>query len=469
MSISFLKLQPILNLCERLLMDTSPRNSCTAQSVLMLYLQLVPVEFFACFSKRLKLRCAVFTLPVVIWLMIFQRLHDHGSLAVAVQQVVWGLASFLIPRPSKRLREGTVSSHTGGYNQARQRLPLEVVQKVSDVIFERLAPAEPNDRMFILDGSTLLMPNTPALRKAYPPARNQHGESHWPILRVLVAHDLDSGVAVRPEWGPVSISEQQLTEKLLERLPCGAAVMGDQNFGVFSVAWAAQRHGHPVLLRLTPARRKYAFGSVEGGETDSRVVWKPSRHDRKKHPEFPLDACIHGRLIDGTVFPSDGSGPIQLHLFTTLDLPAEDIVRIYGLRWNVETDLRTIKKTIRLEMLNCRTPEMVAKELILAVTAYNLVRAIINESAERTQLSPRQYSFSRVRALVNAWAPRIAAISSEKEQGTEFEVMMRYVAQCRIYKRKRPSYPRKVWKRRCTFPPQKEQNNARPSGKGKRS
>ena len=112
------------------------------------------------------------------------------------------------------------------------------------------------------------------------------------------------------------------------------------------------------------------------------------------------------------------------------------LCELYGLRWNVETDLRTIKKTIRLEMLRCKTPGMVAKELVLAVTAYNLVRAVIQESAQRTGIDPRQYSFSQVQDVIDTWLPYIASITSERKRNAEYRRMMKCVAQCKLYKRK---------------------------------
>jgi len=431
-------------------------------SVLTLYLRLVPITFFAGLlwhSPQRRHRC-VFSLPVVIWLMIFQRLQNKGTLAAAVQQVIRGLPPALNPQTCKRQRERNVSSNTGGYNQARQKLPVETVRTVSDQIFEQLMSPEPSRRMFLLDGTTLTMPCTPSLVEAYPPSRNQIGESHWPILRLLVAHDLDSGIALRPEWGPAggakTVSEQQLAEKLIPRLPAQAGLMGDQNFGVFSMARAAQQSDHPVLLRITPARAKRAFGFAFNSGTDLKMEWKPSKNERRNHPEWPRDASVKGRLIIRTVYPSDGSGPLKLYLFTTLDLPAKEIVQIYGQRWNIETDLRTIKKTIRLEMLDCQTPEMIAKEIPLAITAYNLVRAVINESAQRTGMNPRQYSFSRVQDLINTWLPHLACITSEAERNTECERMIRYAGQCKLYIRKKStSYPRAVWHRRRTFPPHK--------------
>ena len=449
-------------------MNNSPQTSAAASSVLELFLKMVPVAFFEHLAQPLKPRRnnGVFTLPVIIWLMIFQRLDDKGSLWVAVQEVVRGLPASLIPRPSQRLRNRTVSSHTGGYNQARQQLPLQVVEQVNTTTFLQLMASRshpgsgPDVDMFILDGSTLLMPHTQPLLAEYPPSRNQHGESHWPVMRVLVGHHVHSGVATRPRWGPVhgpkAVSEQGLAEELMDQLPAGAGAMGDRNFGVFSVAWAAQQRNRPVLLRLTPARAKRAFGTVLCSGTDQRVNWKPSRWDRDGHPDWPPDACVTGRLIVHKVYPSDGSGPIKLYLFTTLDLPVDEILQLYGLRWNVETDLRTLKKTIRLEMLDCRTPKMVAKELIVAITAYNLVRAVIDESAQRTQMDPRQYSFSRVQDVLNAWLPYLARIPSKTEREAEFERMMRCVAQCKLYKRKRTkSYPRAVWGTNRTFPRRK--------------
>jgi hypothetical protein len=464
---------PLLSLCEMMPMNNPRPSACPEQdktipSALDLYLKLAPVEFFVRLLKHLRLRrhCGIFTAPVVIWLMIFQRLQDKGTLSVAVQQVIRGLPPMLTSRRSKRMRRHTVSCHTGGYNHARQKLPLEVVRKVNEEIFQQLTAIKPKSasgpgiQMFIIDGSTLLMPHTPSLLKAYPPSLNQHGQSHWPIMRILVGHDLDNGIAICPHWGPVNgpkaVSEQALTEELLDHLPAGSGILGDRNFGVFSVAWAAQQRNHPVLLRLTAVRAKSAFGRVLCSGTDRTVEWAPTKSDRASHPGLPVDCCVRGRLIVRNVYPSDGSASFKLYLFTTLDLLADEIVQLYGLRWNVETDLRTIKKTIRLEMLRCKTPGMVAKELVIAVMAYNLVRAVIQESAQQTGIDPRQYSFSQVQDVIDTWLPYIASITSERKRNAEYRRMMKCVAQCKLYKRKRPTYPRTVWQRRRKFPSRKE-------------
>jgi hypothetical protein len=126
-----------------------------------------------------------------------------------------------------------------------------MVQKSGDHIFQQLfaelseATPEPAARTFLLDGSSVRAAHRQGLCETFPPGSNQHGESHWPLLRVLVAHDLHTGLAMRPEWGamhgPEAVSEQGLLETAIERLPDGSTVMGDANFGVFSVAYAATR------------------------------------------------------------------------------------------------------------------------------------------------------------------------------------------------------------------------------------
>src|ERR1035438_1570380 len=74
-----------------------------------------------------------------------------------------------------------------------------------------------------------------SLRKSKKGSTNQHGVSHWPLLRLLAAHDLYTGLALRPEWGAVNgseaVSEQGLLEKLIERLPSEATVVGVPTLG----------------------------------------------------------------------------------------------------------------------------------------------------------------------------------------------------------------------------------------------
>jgi hypothetical protein len=118
-------------------------------------------------------------------------------------------------------------------------------------------------------------------------------------------------------------------------LPLGATLIGDSNFGVFSVAWTATQKKYPVLFRLTLQRAERLAGEPLKDRIEREVVWKPSREDRKRHPDLPPDACVKGRLIVRQVEPDNGAAPFLLALFTTLPDPVEEIQKLYGQRWNI--------------------------------------------------------------------------------------------------------------------------------------
>src|ERR1035438_5758627 len=265
--------------------------------VLALFQQLLPVEVFWAALKQAKVRenNRVYTSAVVVWLMICQRLQAEGTLENAVLELVGGLPGSFWPQPCKRLEQAAdkggprLSKETGAYNKARQELSRAVVEQCCDRAFQQLiaqAQLAPERRpAFFLDGTTVRMPHCQELVEAYPPTTNQHGVSHWPLLRLLAAHDLYTGLALRREWGAVNgseaVSEQGLLEKLIERLPSEATVVGDANFGVFSVAYAAAQRGRPVVLRLTIARAQHLAGGPLQDGTDRRIQWKPTRADRR--------------------------------------------------------------------------------------------------------------------------------------------------------------------------------------------
>lgn len=444
--------------------------------VLALFLRVLPPDFFAQLGETQELRQnnRVYNYAVVIWLMIVQRLHGNGSLETAVLELVRGLPKDFWPQPCKRLQSAaqdgklSLSSNTGSYNNARQEFPLTVLEQCCDRVWAQLnepvgAPeAAVRRRAFFLDGSSVRMMHSEALCAAYPPGCSQHGESHWPLLRILVAHDLYTGVAMRPQWGAMNgaeaVSEQGLLKQAIDRLPRAAIVVGDANFGVFSVAYASTERDHPVVLRMTMARaRSLTKGELQDG-MDLQIQWTPTRDDRRSHPELPADASVSGRLIVRRVQPSDGSQPFLLPLFTTLKDEAGSIFELYGRRWDIETDLNCLKSTLRLDQLTCSTVEMVAKEIDVAILAYNLVRALMWVAAQKAGLKPRQFSFTRCRNVMQAFAPLIAAAADEREAQRLFDKMMYYVGQAKLptRHRKRPSYPRAVWPKTQKYPKRKE-------------
>jgi hypothetical protein len=416
----------------------------------------LPHSFFESLKQDLEIieNSCIFTLPVTTWLMIMQRLSPKGTLATAVTELIHGNGRELLA-PCKQVREERISANTGAYSQARQRVPVEAVRRVAERTFQQLheiaSESGLRHRLFLLDGSSIRLAHTPALTKVYPPAENQHGESHWPTMRLVVLHHVVTGLAMAPHFGPMygpqAVSEQGLAAALIDRLPAASVLIGDRNFGVFAVMWRAHSLGHTVLARLTETRaNRLGGGDLSLG--DRKVVWQPSREDRRAHPELPDGAEIAGRLI---VARGEGTEEL-LYLFTTLEEPTEEVLRLYKERWNIETDLRSLKEQVRLHTIPARSPDLVASELLIGIAAYNLIRAVMAEAARQINIEPRRLSFSRSRESFWAFMRAVAHIDSEQEFERQWRLLLRSIGQSKLPKRNRPSNPRVVWRKPHGFP-----------------
>jgi hypothetical protein len=440
----------------------------TDSSVLLnLYVQIAPAELFRLLQRQSGriVRNGIYSARLVIWMMMNQRLQAGGTLARSVEQLVQGQFAPLLSQ-CKRVEENRIGLYTGGYCQARQNLPKLLVSQTVDELIERLRQrlgeptAEGQPRVYVLDGSSVQLEYSAELVKAYPQAQNGRGKSHRPVVRVVVLHDVDTAMAERPYWGPMygprAVSEQALGEQATKQVPAGSVIIGDRNFGIFSVAYHAQQQGHGTIVRLTAVRARKLMGGEISRAVDQPVQWRTSRWDGKKKRTWPADASVPGRLIAQQV--GRGKHKQWLYLFTTLALTADQIVACYGKRWRIETDLRSLKQTVRLQHLSVQSTDMMEKELLVAVLAYNLVRTIMCLAAQRSGADPRQLSFTYACNIVLDGYPKILAARGAKQQQQALERIIDLVAQCKLPKRKkRRSYPRAVWGRGFRFPLRKEE------------
>jgi putative transposase len=126
---------------------------------------------------------------------------------------------------------------------------------------------------------------------------------------------------------------------------------------------------------------------------------------------------------------------------------------MYKLRWNIETDLRSLKRTLDLHQVTSKSKDMVEKDVTMAVCAYNVVRAVMYLSASKAGLRPRQLSFSMAQDAVMAAWPFLQRAEAMAEFHQEVERLLRVVAQAKLPERSRKrSYPREIWGRGGQFP-----------------
>ena len=374
---------------------------CHAKSLLTEFFQVPSIlkEF-----QDQEPSCAqrVYTQAVTIWLLVLQRLGGGLSLDQAVKDLIDNNLS-LLPR-NRRTIEGRLSENNSSYSAARKRLPLRVVKRfcraVCDNLAKRSAPAFEGQRVFILDGTTITLPPTAELKKAFPPAPNQHGESVWPVAMLMVAHELQTGCAMVPQidpmYGSENSSEPKQAERAIALLPQNSIVMADSGFGIFSVAHACQRFGHPFLLRLTKQRykahaKKAKWVSEGNGYRTAHMLWTPSAKERKNTPKLPQDATI-----EVFIHQIDLPNSETLELITNLEFDAHSVGGLYSRRYDVEFDIRDLKVTMGTEKIRAQSVDMVKKELYGSILAYNLVTQLRKQAAKLINVAPRRLSFQGV-------------------------------------------------------------------------
>jgi hypothetical protein len=447
---------------------TAPRppdaagSSTQPADTYQLFRSLAPPDLLN--QRQPSAKQAVYTAFITTWLFIHQRLHGGAPLNDAVSALLFTFPKDDLPT-CKRITDDALSANNSAYSKARTRLDLDLAIWLADHVFHSLRaacrPAWKGRCVQLLDGSTFSLAPTANLREAYPPATNQYGPCHWPILRVLVAHDLDSGLVCRPEYGPMygedNECESSLAGNLLPRLPANSVILGDGNFGIFIVVYRARQAGHDILFRLSVTRFQALLRQAKPvGEGRWELTWQPSREERDKYgAELPEGACVHGCLVEQRV-GAEGKEE-TLYLFATLAEGTNvEFGELYGRRWCVETDISAEKVTLGLGAVTGKTAAMVEKEVLLATVTYNLVVQVRRLAAEKANVEPRRLSFAGTLSLLKAFEAKVACGGlSAAELQKEFDKLLRAVGQRKVPNRPGRHFPRELIPRRRRYPERK--------------
>jgi Transposase DDE domain len=430
----------------------APLTDAEFTSAVELLRRIIPEGDFPAYSLNVS-PATVYTTLVTLWMLTLQRLGGGKSMACIIKDVLTYHRDFL--PENKRVREATLSERSGAYSQARKRLPLETVrafaERVSQSLIERSPAWFQGRRAFIIDGTTMTLSPTSSLRDAYPPATNQHGETVWPVLMLMVAHELQSGCALIPEfgamYGPNNTSEACQATAIGLRIPIGSLILADAGFGIFQVAYKMVGIGHDILLRLTKSRFKSLYRKAKTIRRTAkgvhyRLTWPPSLKDRKANPDLPADASLEVDLHEVTLENGE-----PLYLVTTLKVSSETAAKFYRRRYDVEHDIRDMKVSLGIENIRAKSDEMVQKELLCSVVAYNLVVELRREAAKIAKVEPRRLSFTGVWTTMQVYLLQQPPCSAS-EWRDRYERALQSAAKEKLPIRAGRSYPRQAHPRR---------------------
>lgn len=292
---------------------------------------------------------------------------------------------------------------------ARMRLPLSVMHE----LVRRACPAGPplscwkSLRVFAADGMSFLTEDTPELAQKYGKAKNGKGRGNGrPNCKLLAVMDLAGGFIYQVTALPWSRQERTCLARLLKACGEAALLLGDRGlagFAQMALMLAAKVDG---CLRLPRWLVVYGRGKANHrrvkrlGKQDLLVVWRkgdrpPKWMSKERWAKLPDELTLRQIAFRIT---RPGFRTHWAWIITTLTdpkkYPAQELVELYGKRWQVEVYFRDLKQTLGLRCPSSRTPQGVRKELLAFVILYNLVRQVIAAAASRQKVSPDRISFS---------------------------------------------------------------------------
>ena len=128
---------------------------------------------------------------------------------------------------------------------------------------------------------------------------------------------------------------------------------------------------------------------------------------------------------------------------------AEDIAELYGLRWDVEVDIKSYKSSMGMGELRCLTPKNLDREIAVGVLAHNLVRVLMCDTAAVLEVHPREISFSSARDTWLAFHDECATIE-------DIAWMIHSTASHFVRNRPGRNEPRAIKRRHAKYPKLKE-------------
>lgn len=340
----------------------------------------------------------IYTPAVTIWVFLSQCLSaDHSCRDAVARLIAWRLANGLEP----------CAAETGAYCTAREDLPEEAcveLMRYTGRHVEEAAPAEwlwLGHRVRNVDGSTLTMPDTPANQREYRQQPNQKPGCGFPIARIVVVFSLAVGTALDAAMGKYEgkqTGENSLFRTLHHTLQEGDVVLADRCFsGWFDIALLKQR-GVEIVVRKHQLRATDFRTGKRLGREDHLVCWsKPQRPDWMSQRQYAaLPDLLTLREVRIHV-EQKGFRTRELVVVTTLldpeKYPGAAIAQLYRRRWQAELNLRSLKVTLQMDHLRCKTPHRVRNEFYMHLAAYNLIRQLMALAASQAGVAPWTVSF----------------------------------------------------------------------------
>ena len=380
-----------------------------------------------------RYRNRLFNPITTVWGFLSQVLSEDHSCRDTVSRIIaHRAASGLKP----------CSPNTASYCDARARLPTGVLCTLARRTAQQLQASLPDGwkwhgrSVLIADGSHVSMPDTEENQASYPQPQVQQPGIGFPLARVAVLLSLATGachdLAIAPYTGK-GTGETTLLRQLYGSLSPGDVVVADALFDNYFLACELRQRGIDLVARVQAER--VGSRTVESRPDGDVIVWqrpnKPHGMKGEQYRTYPESLTMRQVSVDAR---GKGNRAEQFKVITTILDAAIDggqIGSLYERRWDGEVDIRSIKAALKMDILRCKTPAMVQKEIWAHLLAYNLLRTVMAVAASESDVEPRAISFKGAKQALTAFAPKLEAARPEQRAGL-VDALLKAVAYHRV-------------------------------------
>ncbi|MGB3127680.1 MAG: IS4 family transposase [Pseudomonas sp.] len=399
----------------------------------------------------------VYTTAIMVWSFLSQVLRDgkEASCQSAVARVVSYCAQAELDSPTQ---------DTGDYCRARAKLSEAALHELSSEVTEELEQAADaswlwKDRYHakLIDGFTFTMPDTPKNQAKYPHPKTQKPGVGLPIARAVAILSLATACVTDLAMGPYKgkeTGESALLRSMLGSLAAGDIAVMDRYYCSFMMIALLLSQGTHTCARKHHLRHSDFRRGRRLGKYDHIIVWmrpqRPKWMDEETYAQIP--ETLELREIRFNIVER-GRRTRTIDVITTLldadEYSKEEIAALYGFRWNSELDIRSIKDSLNLGHVRCKSPEMVHREVWTTILGYNLIRATAAGAALLHGKQPRQISFtSTCQYVLASWMQLSAGLIDASSLDDYLRLMLKQIAACEVANRPGRLEPRVLKRRR---------------------
>ena len=401
---------------------------------------------------------AIYSTTIVLWAFLAQALRDgkEASCRAAVAGIVaWRLQQGLKPP----------TADTGDYCRARAKLSEPALRQLTVERAEELQQQAKADWLWkgrhakLVDGFTFTMPDTSENQNEYPQNPAQKPGIGFPIARCVAILSLATACVMDLAIGPYSgkkTGETALLRALLDAFNPRDVVVADRFYCSFMMLALLLARGVDGCVRMHQNRHVDFRRGRRLGKYDHLIEWR--RPQRPKWMDEATYAAVPKVLVFREIrfqITEPGRRVRSLTVVTTLVDPDEyskkDIAELYGFRWHSELDIRSIKQTLGLDHVHCKSPSMVRKELWTTLLAYNLIRTTAAAAALLHGKQPRQISFTGTcQHVLSVWM--LLSVGVCVDAVLLCRTMLDRIASCEVADRPGRIEPRVLKRRRHRYP-----------------